>query len=76
MRAGDVFVQQEVNGFTVPTGDVQALAGTMRRFSDSEEWLEQVPNTSLAMSKRLLPSNFAETVIPFVQSKRQFMRRN
>jgi glycosyl transferase family 1 len=59
--AGDVFVQQDVNGFIVSTGSVDALAGAMRTFSEFE------------MSKRLLPSSFAETVIPFIQTKSQFV---
>jgi glycosyltransferase involved in cell wall biosynthesis len=71
--AGDVFVQQDVNGFIVPTGNVDALAGAMTTFSESEDLLEYVPNASVEMSKRLLPSNFAETVIPFIQTKRQFV---
>jgi len=71
--AGDVFVQQEVNGIIVPTADVEALAGAMRRFSEFGELLEHIPNASVAMSKRLLPSSFAETVIPFIQSKRRFV---
>ena len=69
--AGDVFVQQDVNGFIVPTGNVDALADAMRRFSESENLLECVPNASIEISKRLLPSSFAETVIPFIQTKRQ-----
>jgi hypothetical protein len=44
----------------------------MRTFSESENFLERVPNVSIEMSKRLLPSSFAETVIPFVQTRRQF----
>jgi len=71
--AGDVFVQQDVNGFIVPTGNVDALADAMTTFSESEDLLEYVPNASVEMSKRLLPSNFAETVIPFIQTKRQFV---
>jgi glycosyltransferase involved in cell wall biosynthesis len=71
--AGDVFVQQDVNGFIVPTGNVDALADAMTTFSESEDLLEYVPNASVEMSKRLLPSNFAETVIPFIQTKRQFI---
>jgi glycosyltransferase involved in cell wall biosynthesis len=71
--AGDVFVQQDANGFIVPTGSVDALAGAMRTFSESEDLLECVPNASIEMSKRLLPSRFAETVIPFIQTKRQFV---
>ncbi|MEH2553626.1 glycosyltransferase involved in cell wall biosynthesis [Bradyrhizobium algeriense] len=71
--AGDVFVQQDVNGFIVPTGNVDALAGAMRTFSESEDLLERVPNASIEMSKRLLPSSFAETVIPFIQTRRQFV---
>ena len=69
--AGDVFVQQDVNGFIVPTGNVDALAEAMRTFSESEDLLECAPNASIEISKRLLPSSFAETVIPFIQSKRQ-----
>jgi glycosyltransferase involved in cell wall biosynthesis len=69
--AGDVFVQQDVNGFIVPTGSVDALAGAMRKFSESDDLLEGVPNASIEMSKRLLPSSFAETVIPFIRTKRQ-----
>jgi glycosyltransferase involved in cell wall biosynthesis len=64
--AGDVFVQQNVNGFIVPTGNVDALAGAMRTFSESEDLLECVPKASIEISKRLLPSSFAETVIPFI----------
>lgn len=71
--AGDVFVQQNVNGFIVPTGNVEALAGAMSTFSDSDDFLERVPNASIEMSKRLLPSSFAETVIPFVQTRRKFV---
>jgi glycosyltransferase involved in cell wall biosynthesis len=70
--AGDVFVQQDVNGFIVPTGNVDALANAMRRFSESENLLKRVPNASIDISKRLLPSSLAETVIPFIQTKRQF----
>lgn len=69
--AGDVFVQRDVNGFVVPTGSVDALADAMRTFSESEDLLERVPNASVEMSKRLLPSSLAETVIPFIQAKRQ-----
>lgn len=68
--AGDVFVQQDVNGFIVPTGNVGALADAMRTFSESEDLLDCVPNASIELSKRLLPSNFAETVIPFIQRRR------
>lgn len=71
--AGDVFVQHDVNGFIVPTGKVDALAGAMRTFSQSKEFLERVPNASIEMSKRLLPSSFVRTVIPFVQAKRQYI---
>jgi hypothetical protein len=53
----------------VPTGNVDALADAMRRFSESENLLDRVPNASIEVSKRLLPSSFAETVIPFVQRK-------
>jgi glycosyltransferase involved in cell wall biosynthesis len=70
--AGDVFVQQDVNGFIVPTGNIDALAGAMTTFSESEDLLERVPNASIEMSERLLPSSFAETVIPFIQT-RQFV---
>jgi hypothetical protein len=66
-----VFVQQNVNGFIVPTGNADARAGAMSRFSESENLLERVPNASIEISKRLLPSNFAETVIPFIQTKMQ-----
>ncbi|WP_198026651.1 glycosyltransferase [Bradyrhizobium sp. ARR65] len=71
--AGDVFVQQNINGFIVPTGNVDALAGAMRIFSESEDFLESVPNASIEMSKRLPASSFAETVIPFIQTKRHFI---
>jgi glycosyltransferase involved in cell wall biosynthesis len=67
--AGEVFVQQHVNGFIVPTGNVEALAKAMSTFSESEDFLECVPNASIEISKRLLPSSFAETVIPFVKKK-------
>jgi glycosyltransferase involved in cell wall biosynthesis len=67
--AGDVFVQQDVNGFIVPTGNVEALADAMTRFSGSENLLERLPNASVEISKRLLPSSFADTVIPFIQTK-------
>jgi glycosyltransferase involved in cell wall biosynthesis len=70
--AGDVFVQQDINGFVVPTGNVDALADAMRRFSGSEKWLDRVPNASIEVSKRLLPSSFAESVIPLIQRKRKF----
>jgi glycosyltransferase involved in cell wall biosynthesis len=71
--AGDVFVQKNVNGFVVPTGNVDALAGAMRTFSESEDLLDCVPNASIEISKRLLPSSFAESVIRFIQTKRQFV---
>jgi glycosyltransferase involved in cell wall biosynthesis len=68
--AGDVFVQQGINGIIVPTGSVAALAGAMRTFSESRDLLDYAPNASFDMSKRLMPSSFAETVIPFIQKKR------
>jgi hypothetical protein len=46
--------------------NVDALAGAMRTFSESEDLLECVPKASIEISKRLLPSSFAETVIPFI----------
>jgi hypothetical protein len=61
--AGDVFVQQGINGIIVPTGSVAALAGAMRTFSESGDLLDYAPNTSFDMSKRLMTSSFAETVI-------------
>jgi glycosyltransferase involved in cell wall biosynthesis len=69
--AGDVFVQHGVNGFVVPTSNVHALAGAMKTFSDSEDLFERLPNVSIEMSKRLLPSHFAESVISLIQTKRQ-----
>jgi glycosyltransferase involved in cell wall biosynthesis len=71
--AGDVFVQQDVNGFIVPTDNVDALASAMRKFSESKDLLECAPNASIEMSKRLLPSSLAETVIRFIQTKKQFI---
>jgi glycosyltransferase involved in cell wall biosynthesis len=71
--AGDVFLQHAVNGFVIPTGNVLALADVMKTFADSEDFLECLPNASIEMSKRLLPSSFAESVIPFIQSKRQLV---
>ena len=71
--AGDVFVQQGINGIIVPTGSVAALAGAMRTFSESRDLLDYAPNASFDMAKRLMPSSFAETVIPFIQKKRQFV---
>ncbi len=68
--AGDVFVQPDVNGLIVPTGDAEALAAAMKRFSELGESLDQVPSASVAMSKRLLPSSFAQSVIPFIRSGR------
>jgi hypothetical protein len=53
--AGDVYVQQDVNGFIVPIGNVDALAGAMSLVAESEDLLECVPNASSRCRKGCCP---------------------